>query len=867
MTPLATSALAVWPLQRAGAVLRHELRSLLYSPLTYVFQIGFLTVLAICTFLIADYYSTDEASIQPMLVFLPWVALILVPALAMRAWTDEPSDRGIELMLTLPITLPALVAGKFLAGYLILLLTLLFTTPLVATAYYLGSPDPGVIASSYLAAALLLGTYYAIALFASSLAREPVGAFVVGVTLLFAVLLLGWDVFARLLQGRMPAAAIEWLALYSPKTWLDNMARGRISFGGLVYFSLVMVAALAATAVMMAARRYGATSAGHMARSGAALLLMLGGLALAIPLAERVPFALDLTAEREFSLHAGTQEILHRLPTGVEATLYWSASESSVPVSIKSQARRIQDLLRLMAENARGRLTVRVLDPKPDTDEESTAIRHGVRRVPMSSGDHFYLGASFSHGRRVGRIPYFDIRREGLVEYDIAVALNALTRERTPRIGVISSMLPPSAALEEREGLSFMAELKRAYDVAVIPYFQEELPAGLDVVLLINTPVLRRSTLYAIDQFLMKGGSVVAMLDPFVRHDRGSNRIALEPSAEVDDISDLLLAYGVRYQGKDVVGDAAAAAAVADEQQVRMSFPYWLRLGNEHLSSTHPVTAALSELFFVEPGELLVQKNAGALPLVSTSDESGARAREDFTTMTPRELALGFKPDGRRRVIAAALRGSFKSAFSGPLTPGAAGQHLERSPSETVLFVIADVDWLFDPFSLQKIDLGGQVITRPLNDNLSFLLNMLEYASGEAALISIRSRGQLRRAFTRVAELFKAAEKRYRDQEAKLAQQISELERRIAALTQAAGVENPEQLPDALKTEVRRFQLEGLPMRQQLREIRRRIREEVEDLGRRLTVINLLAGPLCVSLFAAMSLWLRRRRHRLASRA
>ncbi len=116
------------------AVLRHELRVLLFSPLTYIFQVGFLVALGVCTFLIADFYATDEASIRPMLIFLPWVALIMVPALAMRAWADEHNDGAPELTLTLPLRLPAVVLGKFLAGYLVLLITLAFTTPLVATA-------------------------------------------------------------------------------------------------------------------------------------------------------------------------------------------------------------------------------------------------------------------------------------------------------------------------------------------------------------------------------------------------------------------------------------------------------------------------------------------------------------------------------------------------------------------------------------------------------------------------------------------------------------------------------------------------------------------------------------------------------------
>ena len=131
------------------AVFRHELRLLLFAPLSYLFQLGFLLALSACVFLIADYYATDEASIQSMLTFLPWVALILVPALAMRSWIDEHSDRSIELTMTLPVSLGAVVTGKFLSGYMVLLVTLLFTLPLAASAYYLGDPDPGVLFAGY----------------------------------------------------------------------------------------------------------------------------------------------------------------------------------------------------------------------------------------------------------------------------------------------------------------------------------------------------------------------------------------------------------------------------------------------------------------------------------------------------------------------------------------------------------------------------------------------------------------------------------------------------------------------------------------------------------------------------------------------
>jgi ABC-2 type transport system permease protein len=842
------------------AVFRHELRLLLFSPLTYIFQIGFLLSLSACIFLVAVYYSTDEASIQPMLTFLPWVALILVPALAMRAWVDEPSDRSIEFVLTLPLPMPAVVLGKFLAGYTVLLITLAFTAPLVVTAYYLGAPDTGVVVSGYIGAALLLGLYYALSLFASSLGREQVGAFVIGVVLLFVLLLLGWDAFGQLLRNWLPAGAIEVLTFYSPKTWLDSIGEGNIEFVGVFYFLVSILAALLANVWVINGRRYGTWSVPRTLKGLAAALTLVGLLAVIIPASSRIPLALDLTSEGEFSLHAGTMRVLQSLPSDVEATFYWSATEASVPTTVKSHARRIQGLLATLAKKSQGKLTVHAMNPEPDSEEELAAIRHGLRRVPMSSGDHFYLGATFQHAGRIGSIPYFDIRRDRLSEYDIAVALNGLARSRTPKIGIISPFLPPAAAVENQEGLSFMTELRRAYDIAVIPYFKDELPVDLDVLVLIDTPILRQRMLYAIDQFLMKGGRLIVMLDPLVRFGKAANAVTPEPSQEINDISDLLLAYGMRYEGKKVVGDTALAAPVTDQRQVTMSYPYWMRVGGENLSASHPVTAALNELFFVEPGELIVSDKDHALPIVTTTDKSGAIAREEFSVKTPRELTLEFQSDGRRRVIAATARGPFSSAFTTPPAGIDPRSHVSRSSKDALLFAVADIDWLFDPFALQTIDVGGQAMVRPLNDNLSFLLNVLEYASGDPALISIRSRGQLQHPFTRVQRLFKDAEQKYRQEEAKLVRQVDAVEQRIAALMQQAGVNSLEQLPPALKDQARRFQLELLPMRKQLRDIRRRIREQVEELGRQLTVINMLAGPLMVLLFASAMFFFRSRR-------
>ncbi|MDA0306500.1 MAG: Gldg family protein [Proteobacteria bacterium] len=844
----------------AGAIFRHELRLLLFAPLSNLFQLGFLVSLSACIFLIADFYATDEASVRPMLTFLPWVALIMVPALAMRSWVDEHSDRGVELMLTLPVRLGAIVVGKFLAGYVVLLITLAFTLPLAATVYYLGDPDPGVMVAGYLASALLLAVYYAVSLFAAALAREQVGAFVISLALLFVLLLLGWDVFGRLLHGQVPPETVEALALYSPNTWLVRLARGLIDFPGVFYAVCVTTLALAGTGVIIRSRYRG--SAAGAAKVWAKVLLGVGLLGLLIPLSTRVPGGLDLTAESEFTLHGGTLDVLGKLPAGTEITLYWSKHEPSVPAQIKSHARRAIDILDTLAARSGGRLTVRTIDPLPDTDEELKAQGFGIKRIPMSSGDTFFLGMTFQHGKRSGNIPYLDIRRDRLLEYDVALALNGLTRIRTPKIGVISPLLPPAAATGNREGMSFMAELRRAYDLAVIPHFKDKLPGGLDVLVLIDTTILRREMLYAIDQFVMNGGGLVVMMDPYLRFNRASNAVNPSPSDDINDISDILQKYGVKYLGEAVVGDGELASVVAEQQQGRMRFPFWMRVSKKGLSESHPATADLNEVFMVEPGALEIIDNARATALIATTGNSGILARKNFTGKAPRELAQAFKPDGQRRVIAAALKGPFDSAFSSPPEGiGASGQLKRSTGPGAPVFVIADVDWLFDPFSLQQSNVGGQVVVRPLNDNLAFLLNIIEYASGDAALIAIRSRGKLQRPFTRVADLFQAAEQKFRERETALVRRVAEIEGRIARYSETAGSVKKGHLPDQIKADLKKFRMELLPARRELRALRRQIRNEVDNLGRRLTLINLVAGPALVGIWGmGVAGWRRRRR-------
>lgn len=854
-----------WPWQRGWrqsvrAVYRHEWRLLAHAPMTPVFLGGLLVTLAALVFVAGDFYATDRASVELQWTFLPWAALVFVPALAMRAFADDTGERGLELMQAMPLSAGAIVTGTWAAGTAMLLVGLAGTAPFVATVAYLGSPDWGALLGGYVGAALLLAAFYALALLAAALVRDMAAAYVLGLLLVLAALLAGWDVAQRQFDGPLGSMLLAPLAALSPKPWLDRLASGRLDPATVAAFVVVTGLCLAGARSALQARRRGSLATGLSGR-GVALAAgaVIGGVAIAA-LAGRVPLSLDLTSGGEFTLHPETIAAARTVPPGTRIDVYWSADQRQIPAAIRAHARRTQALLQALSARSGGRLTVTVHDATTDSDAEAAALSQGLSRVPMSSGDSFVLGATITHGERRGAIPYFDVRRDQLVEYDIALALATLGRARTPRIGLLSPLLLPRHVSEPREGLAVIEDIKRSFDVAIIPHFADALPQGLDVVVVIGAAILKTSMLYALDQHVMAGKGLIVLIDPYARFDGARDVAVPQPSVEINDISDLLLKYGVRFHPEGVVGDAELASPVVGEGQRQISYPFWLRLGRDRVASAHPVTASLNALLFAEAGTLSPATAEAATALVTTrGPATGILSRAAAGDKSSEALAQLFTPDGQTRTLAAALHGPFDSAFAGKPDGTGATLHQSRSPASTPVFAVADIDFLFDPMSMREVTMGDKVIARPANDNAALLLNMIEYATGDPRLLASRGRGSLQRPFTRVAALLSEAQQRHRSEEARLAAIVTRIDSDVRKVMDVAGVTEISGLPAAVQARIRTL-TDGLrPVRRALRQIRLAMREDVERLGQRLMAINLAAGPLFALAFACL---MRLTRHR-----
>ncbi len=833
----------------AAAVMRHEVRLAFHSPTSWVLALGFVLSVGVAIFAVGEFLSTNEASVRLFTLFLPWAAIVFVPALAMRAWAAGPDDRGLEFAMSLPLGDGALVAGKYLAGLAVLAFVLLLAAVFPATVFYLGEPDPGATAGAWLAAFALLAAFHAVALAAAAMTVDATAAFVAAACVLFALVMAGADGVAHRLDDWLPAGGVEAVTSLGPRRWMDELASGRLGAGALAYFAAMPVIALVITRGLVAARRASAPGSAVALRGAGGLAALAVCVGAVTGLADRSGAFVDISEEREHTLAPGTRGILHALPGEVTATLFWSAGQEGIPAAIRTHARRARAMLDAFARSSRGKLVARGRDPRPDSETEIAALGSGLRRVPMTSGDAFFLGVALRHGTRTLAVPYLDVDRAELLEYDLASAVGVLTRERAPRVAVLSPLVAPSALRTGREGLSFLAELRASSDLAVVPYFADALPDGIDVLLVIDATVLKRSMLRSVDRFVAGGGTLIVLVDPFTRFNRASRGTHPAPSGELDDITDLLAAFGFRFDVGEVVGDEAFAAPVSIGAAAASGYPFWIRVPPAGLAASHPVTGALRELLFAEPGSLDIDAGRGIVPLALTSTRSGGLAREHFAHGTPEALASRFAAGDGSRVLAAYASGPFTSAVT-----GAAGEDTAR------VFVVADVDWIFDPFSVEVADATGGTLTRPINDNRAFLLNMVEFGSGAAPLARIRTRGRLRRPFTRFESLFREGEADAREELAELAGRIAEGERHIEKLTAASGAATSGQLRGEASDIVRQIRRRLLPLRHREREIRARVRAGVEALQTRVIVVNFAAPVALAALFAGLVRWRRRRR-------
>lgn len=608
---------------------------------------------------------------------------------------------------------------------------------------------------------------------------------------------------------------------------------------------------------------------------GGFITLLIGLVALNI-IASRWYFRLDWTQGRIYTLSEGTKRILEKTPEGVQIKFFFSRSAKDLPPVIKVFATRVEEVLLQYGNKSGGKIQVTSIDPRPDTDEDEWARKYGLAPLKLPNGDEAFFGVVFISGEREVTIPTFDPRREELLEYDLSESLLRLGNKDRKKIGILSS-LPISGSTNPTGGPGgepwlFVSQLKKSFDVEELKTEGGEIGADIKLVLVFHPKGLSDDVLYGVDQFVLRGGRVIVMVDPFSRVELSRNaaqaRMMGQMPQVASDLGRLFEGWGVEFKKDSIVADSKLQTRI-NTGAGQFGYPLFLTLGKETMSRTSAVTSQLNTVVIAEGGEIFAKAGATSVlePLLQTSASSGVISATLAGFMGPEDLAKELKTDGKVRVLAGIVRGKFKSAFpqgapkSSDKTKAVIHSmpHLVEATEENSVLIVGDTDFVFDENAVQKFQFGNQVMARPTNDNLAFIINATEFFTGSEDLIGIRSRGRITRPFNRIQDIQRDAQQKWKQEEEILNTRLQELQKRLSELQAQRTEGNRFAMSGEQQGEIERFRAEEVELRKRRREVRKNLREDIEKLGKRLTLINMSLMPIAVSVFGA---WMFQRRRK-----
>jgi len=599
----------------------------------------------------------------------------------------------------------------------------------------------------------------------------------------------------------------------------------------------------------------------------------------------------DLTEDRTFTLSPASRRLVGKLDEPVKLELFVSRADVKLGAYRESYARRVETLLRQYVAASGGKLRLVVTDPKPDTKDEQRAQRHGLNgiRTPQGTG---YLGLTAQQADTVKGVGYLDPMREKFLEYDLSKLVASVTRLERPKLVLINTLnitndVPPGQDQQAGPADVLLAELGQSFQVVTLSNQATELPAGAAVVVLVHPHHLADKLAYAVDQFLLGGGQVFAAVDPlsrFQKFQQGGMPFMMAPMAMgASSDAALLRGWGVNVELEAVTGDLNRNLPIRGARGEPVQYPPAIAIGPESLNPNSPLTSELHELQLMEAGSVSLisgaEKGVRFEPLITLQGAAiGAVATATANAGPFEKVALAFRADAKPRVIAALASGSFTSAFpkgapaeeakpadgkaAAPAAPKApAAPHLAVSAKPGRLLVVADADFLLDPFSVRQRQAGGQTVAEPANDNLAFVLNAVEALVGNDDLGSLRTKGTALRPFKVVEDLNRRAQINYQAKLDEIEKQLEAANNRIAELGRSQGGDLSKGLivTPEIQREIEKAQKQAEKFMDDRREIRRQANEEVASLGRRLQILNLLAGPLLAALLG-LAYFLSRRR-------
>ena len=620
-----------------------------------------------------------------------------------------------------------------------------------------------------------------------------------------------------------------------------------------------------------------------------AMLVLLAVFFLSLNLFSNIVFRsaqIDLTSNKLFTLSQGTENVLAKIDEPVTLKFFFSESLANEYPQIRTYAGRVRDLLQEVRNRSHGKVQLEVIDPEPFSGDEDLAMSLGLKGARTTEGDIIYfglVGTNLADG--IEQIPFFADERQQYLEYDVTRLIQNLSRAKKPVLGIVTNLPMDTGAgglMEAMRGQSkpymIYEELRGRFEINFLEQNFVKVPSDVDVLLIAHPRQLNEPTLYAIDQFVMRGGRVLASIDPHseVSLTAGSNGSPVQGYTESSNLEPLLKSWGVSFDPNHIIGDRRQAMQVAtglDARRQTSDYVLWLTVPRDDMDHNDIVTANIDHINLATVGELTATKDATTsfTPLLWSSDDSEVYDLPYVKSgPTPDVLLENFKPSGSRHVFAARVAGPLKSAFTAaPVVPTGSdaskrSDSLEKpetyqaeTKKDANIIIIADSDLFDDRFWVQTQDYDGQRVAKPIADNAQFVLSAIDNLMGSDDLISLRARERVDRPFVVVDNLRREADRHFLAEQQRLTAKIAETEQRLTALQTSTGEE-----PSAdAQAEASAFRAELLKSRKALRDVQRNLRFDIDTLASRVRFANVALMPVLIG-FVAIGVALLRQRRR-----
>lgn len=596
---------------------------------------------------------------------------------------------------------------------------------------------------------------------------------------------------------------------------------------------------------------------------------------------------IDLTEDRLYTLSDGTREVLASIDEPIDIRFYYSRRFDEIGPQIARHAQRVDELLQEYVRLSDGKVRVSRFDPAPFSPEEDLAVSDGLQGLPFDqSGDKVYFGLAGSNSTDdVDAVPYLAPERGNFLEYDLTRLISNLANPEKAVVTVISDLPLQGTQFDNYTPWLIVDSMRQFFDVRFLDKDATELPENTEVVVIAGAHFLRDPLLYDIDQFVMKGGRVFAMIDPYAEAMALAGPTAGQlppPGVAFAAVEPLMKAWGVKMDSSRFVGDLNSAIRVGfpdpqTGQQVAVDYLAWLALqGDDRFAREDAVTSQVQRLVTTSAGAVFQDEDATTTfePLIETSPVAQEISAFKIA-QNPNPIALmeEFESAGEPFVLAARVTGPVSTAYpdgppeqmleeAGDEAEALKAAHISESQQPLNLIVVGDADILADRNWAQVQEFGGQRLAIPTANNADFTINVIDNLRGTQGLMGLRGRGLSIRPFEVIADMQREADNQFRSKEQALQTRIEETERKIIQLQQeeqATGV----LLTAEQQAEIDDFRAEMLQLRLELREVQHSLRQEVETLQSRIRVINIWAIPVLVAIVAVgLALFRRVRRAR-----